>query len=85
MFNAIALGIVLLDGWGMIGIWTDKFGFHHVWEVWVRILFISLFIKISNYGGIAEFHRGTTLTLLSRSIKLSMAFSYARGIVIRKL
>jgi hypothetical protein len=35
MFNAIAIGIVILDGWGMIGIWTDKFGFHHVWEVWV--------------------------------------------------
>ena len=35
MFNAIAFGIILLDGWGMIGIWTDKFGFHNVWEVWV--------------------------------------------------
>lgn len=35
MFNAIAVSITLLDGWGMIGIWTDKFGFHHVWEVWV--------------------------------------------------
>lgn len=35
MFNAIAVGIILLDGWGMIGIWTQKFGFHHVWEVWV--------------------------------------------------
>lgn len=35
MFNAVAVGIVLLDGWGMIGIWTQKFGFHHVWEVWV--------------------------------------------------
>ncbi|KAJ5147583.1 hypothetical protein N7526_000935 [Penicillium atrosanguineum] len=35
MFNAIAFGIVLLDGWGMIGNWTNKFGFHHVWEVWL--------------------------------------------------
>jgi hypothetical protein len=35
MFNAIAVGIILLDGWGMIGIWTQRFGFHHVWEVWV--------------------------------------------------
>lgn len=35
MFNAIAFSIVLLDGWGMIGNWTTKFGFHHVWEVWV--------------------------------------------------
>lgn len=26
MFSAVAVGIILLDGWGMIGIWTDKFG-----------------------------------------------------------
>lgn len=36
MFNAIAFCIVLLDGWGMIGIWTNKFGFHNAWEFWVR-------------------------------------------------
>lgn len=35
MFNAIAFAIILLDGWGMIGIWTKKFGFHKAWEVWV--------------------------------------------------
>ena len=32
MFNAVAVGIILLDAWGMIGIWTQKFGFHNVWE-----------------------------------------------------
>lgn len=36
MFNAVAVGIILLDGWGMIGIWTQRFGFHRSWEVWVR-------------------------------------------------
>lgn len=36
MFNAVAVGIILLDGWGMIGIWTQRFGFHNKWEVWVR-------------------------------------------------
>lgn len=35
MFNIIAFSIILLDGWGMIGIWTQSFGFHNVWEVWV--------------------------------------------------
>jgi hypothetical protein len=35
MFNTIAIAILLLNNWGMIGIWTDKFEFHHVWEVWV--------------------------------------------------
>ncbi|KAJ5569617.1 uncharacterized protein N7459_009047 [Penicillium hispanicum] len=44
MFNAIAVGIILLDGWGMIGIWTDKFGFHNAWEVWVYQAFYGLFI-----------------------------------------
>lgn len=34
MFNTIAVGIILLDAWGMIGIWTQRFGFHHVWEFW---------------------------------------------------
>lgn len=34
MFNAVAVAIVLLDIWGMIGIWTNKFGFHNVWETW---------------------------------------------------
>jgi MFS-type transporter involved in bile tolerance (Atg22 family) len=44
MFNAIAVGIILLDGWGMIGIWTSRFGFHHVWEVWVYQVFYGLFV-----------------------------------------
>lgn len=35
MFTAVMVGILLLDGWGMIGIWTQKFGFKNVWEVWV--------------------------------------------------
>lgn len=24
-----------INRWGMIGIWTQKFGFHNVWEFWV--------------------------------------------------
>ncbi|RMJ28026.1 autophagy protein Atg22 [Aspergillus sp. HF37] len=44
MFNAIAVGIILLDGWGMIGIWTQRFGFHHVWEVWLYQAFYGLFV-----------------------------------------
>ena len=35
MFNVVMLGIVILDGWGMVGIWTHKFGFHNEWEFWV--------------------------------------------------
>ncbi|KAH8700758.1 autophagy protein [Talaromyces proteolyticus] len=44
MFNAIAFCIILLDGWGMIGIWTSKFGFHHIWEVWIYQVFYGLFV-----------------------------------------
>ncbi|CAK4031944.1 Autophagy-related 22 [Lecanosticta acicola] len=44
MFNAVAVGIILLDGWGMIGIWTNKFGFHNTWEVWVYQAFYGLFV-----------------------------------------
>jgi len=39
MFNVVAFCIVLLDGWGMIGIWTEHFGFHHVWEIWLYQVF----------------------------------------------
>jgi MFS-type transporter involved in bile tolerance (Atg22 family) len=44
MFNAVAVGIILLDGWGMIGIWTNSFGFHHTWEVWLYQAFYGLFV-----------------------------------------
>ncbi|KAF9893815.1 hypothetical protein FE257_009985 [Aspergillus nanangensis] len=44
MFNAIAVGIILLDGWGMIGIWTQRFGYHNVWEFWVYQAFYGVFV-----------------------------------------
>lgn len=44
MFNAVAVAIILLDGWGMIGIWTQRFGFHNSWEVWLYQAFYGLFV-----------------------------------------
>ena len=44
MFDAVMIGIILLDGWGMVGIWTQKFGFHGEWEVWVYQVFYGLFV-----------------------------------------
>ncbi|GAP85522.1 putative autophagy protein [Rosellinia necatrix] len=44
MFNLVMLGIILLDGWGMIGNWTNSFGFHHVWEIWLYQAFYGLFV-----------------------------------------
>jgi MFS-type transporter involved in bile tolerance (Atg22 family) len=44
MFNIVAVNIVILDLWGMVGIWTQKFGFHNVWEVWVYQAFYGLLV-----------------------------------------
>ncbi|KAL7925791.1 autophagy-related protein 22-like protein [Trichoderma austrokoningii] len=44
MFNAVMVSIILLDGWGMVGNWTDKFGFHNEWEVWVYQAFYGLLV-----------------------------------------
>lgn len=44
MFNVVAVGIIVLDAWGLVGIWTDKFGFHNVWEVWAYQAFYGFFV-----------------------------------------
>ncbi|RAK73347.1 MFS transporter [Aspergillus fijiensis CBS 313.89] len=44
MFNIVAIAIILLDGWGMIGIWTQKFGFHHLWEIWVYQVYYGFLV-----------------------------------------
>ncbi|OAP65381.1 hypothetical protein AYL99_01353 [Fonsecaea erecta] len=44
MFDAVMIGILLLDGWGMVGIWQQSFGFHHEWEFWVYQAFYGLFV-----------------------------------------
>lgn len=44
MFNTVAFAIILLDGWGMIGNWTNAFGFHHVGEIWAYQAFYGLFV-----------------------------------------
>jgi MFS-type transporter involved in bile tolerance (Atg22 family) len=44
IFNIVAFSIIILDAWGMIGIWTQRFGFHHVWEVWLYQVYYGLFV-----------------------------------------
>lgn len=44
MFNAIAVCIIILDAWGMVGIWTQKFGFHKQWEFWLYQVFYGLLV-----------------------------------------
>ncbi|KAH0537071.1 hypothetical protein FGG08_006112 [Glutinoglossum americanum] len=45
MFNTVAVAIILLDGWGMIGVWTQRFGFHRTWEVWVYQVYSQIMIS----------------------------------------
>ncbi|KAI4106862.1 MAG: hypothetical protein LQ339_002834 [Xanthoria mediterranea] len=44
MITAVMAAIVVLDAWGMIGIWTPRFGFHAVWEVWLYQAFYGLLV-----------------------------------------
>ncbi|KAL5527851.1 hypothetical protein ACEPAG_6652 [Sanghuangporus baumii] len=43
MFVVTNVVTVLIPLWGMIGIWTDKFGFHNVWEFWAYNVVFGLF------------------------------------------
>jgi hypothetical protein len=64
MFNAIAFAIILLDGWGMIGNWTDRFGFHNVWEVWVCPLCCWCERKLINCIGLSSILRAVYLSVV---------------------
>jgi MFS-type transporter involved in bile tolerance (Atg22 family) len=44
MFNTIAISVVILDAWGMIGIWTDRFGFHNLWEYWLYQVYYGFLV-----------------------------------------
>ncbi|KAI0249986.1 MFS general substrate transporter [Lactifluus subvellereus] len=43
MFVVTNVVTVLIPLWGMIGIWTPKFGFHNVWEFWAYNVVFGLF------------------------------------------
>jgi len=43
MFVVTNVVTVLIPLWGMIGMWTDKFGFHNVWEFWAYNVVFGLF------------------------------------------
>ncbi|GJE84499.1 MFS general substrate transporter [Phanerochaete sordida] len=43
MFIVTNVVTILIPLWGMIGIWTDKFGFHNVWEFWAYNVVFGLF------------------------------------------
>ncbi|EJD01666.1 MFS general substrate transporter [Fomitiporia mediterranea MF3/22] len=43
MFVVTNVVTVFIPLWGMIGIWTEKFGFHNVWEFWAYNVVFGLF------------------------------------------
>ncbi|KAM0751541.1 MFS general substrate transporter [Meredithblackwellia eburnea MCA 4105] len=44
MFNVVIFWTMVLVGWGLIGAWTDKFGFKHVGEIWAYQAFYGLLV-----------------------------------------
>ncbi|EKM59858.1 uncharacterized protein PHACADRAFT_206077 [Phanerochaete carnosa HHB-10118-sp] len=43
MFIVTNVVTILIPLWGMIGLWTDKLGFHNVWEFWAYNVVFGLF------------------------------------------
>ncbi|KAG6330357.1 hypothetical protein ID866_8731 [Astraeus odoratus] len=43
MFIITNVVTILIPLWGMIGIWTDQFGFHNAWEFWAYNVVFGLF------------------------------------------
>ncbi|KAG2115813.1 autophagy-related protein 22-like protein [Suillus discolor] len=43
MFVVTNVVTILIPLWGMIGIWTEKLGFHNVWEFWAYNVMFGLF------------------------------------------
>ncbi|CEH16194.1 hypothetical protein CBOM_06059 [Ceraceosorus bombacis] len=44
MLRWVVLFIILLQLWGLVGIWTLKFGFHNVWEAYAYQAFYGLVV-----------------------------------------
>ncbi|TDL30023.1 MFS general substrate transporter [Rickenella mellea] len=43
MFIVTNVVTIFIPLWGMIGIWTERFGFHNVWEFWAYNVVFGLF------------------------------------------
>ncbi|EED77775.1 predicted protein [Postia placenta Mad-698-R] len=43
MFVVTNVVTIFIPLWGMIGIWTNRFGFHNVWEFWAYNVVFGLF------------------------------------------
>lgn len=43
MFNATMVSVLMVCIWGLVGNWTNHFGFYREWEVWAFSIFSGLF------------------------------------------
>ncbi|KAF5363871.1 hypothetical protein D9756_000068 [Leucocoprinus leucothites] len=43
MFVVTNVFTIIIPFWGMLGIWTDKIGFHNVWEFWTYNVIFGIF------------------------------------------
>jgi len=42
-FVVTSVATIVIPLWGMIGIWTHRFGFHNEWEFWAYSIVVGLF------------------------------------------
>ncbi|KAL4260910.1 Autophagy-related protein [Pleurotus pulmonarius] len=86
-FNVV--WILLLTIWGLIGIHTDKFGFKHVWEIWLyqayyglmqMFLFFALFSVVGKTSAfIGPFISSAIITAADNNDNMPFAFLFGLG------
>lgn len=52
MYCWVVFCIFLMEVWGLVGIWTQKIGFHHPWEFWVFQVWWGLVSPYYSYSQI---------------------------------
>lgn len=77
MFKAVVVFLIILQLWGFVGIFQDRFGFHREYEAYM----VSLFSKI---GAHIHLDLDLTSTLCCDSTKLITDCSSAPGTPTRK-
>ena len=45
MFNTVAIFSIIMDIWGLVGIWTQTIGFHQPWEFWLFQAWLGFFVS----------------------------------------
>ncbi|KAJ8495671.1 hypothetical protein ONZ45_g12763 [Pleurotus djamor] len=93
MLSFNAFWILVLTIWGLIGVHTDKFGFKHVWEIWLYqayyglmvcpwFLFFALFSVVGKTSAfIGPFISSAIITASGNNDNMPFAFLFGLGMV----